>query len=85
MIHALYHLTIRNRAEHKLRFTQKLNFLNVSFIQSRNDDNLDGDNDDNDDDTIGENIEACEARQWKNGDSDAIWIMAPSHRTTSMR
>ena len=38
----------------------------------------------NDDDTIGENIEACEARQWKNGDSDAIWIMAPSHRTTSM-
>ena len=33
----------------------------------------------NDDDTIGENIEACEARQWKNGDSDAIWIMAPSH------
>ena len=39
----------------------------------------------NDDDTIGENIEACEARQWKNGDSDAIWIMAPSHRTTSMR
>ena len=38
----------------------------------------------NDDDTIGENIEACEARQWKNGDSDAIWIMAPSHRTTSL-
>ena len=37
----------------------------------------------NDDDTIGENIEACEARQWKNGDSDAIWIMAPSHRTTT--
>ena len=38
----------------------------------------------NDEDTIGENIEACEARQWKNGDSDAIWIMAPSHRTTSL-